>query len=291
MQALSQARALLAGWLGQSGAAAAVAPAAPSALDERLQRTLTALLQQAESRSPGDPRARRALCFSTGLEMKERGNTSFNAKNYTAAQREYELGLDGLKQLESVPQDEHPFFDESSGTSGGASARELDVLRQGLQVTLLSNRAEAFLRCAPAQPLEAAASARAALAIDPANQKAQRRLERALGVGDGSPRSSSTGGGDGPASGGGSKSSSSPQQNSYAHMPTWKLLLLRSWRDLRYGGPWHKGLVPWLKAANRQLLLSVIVSIALVLQLIFNRRGRIHGNVRRVRTAATIAMP
>lgn len=48
-----------------------------------------------------------------------------------------------------------------------------------LQATLLSNRAEAFLRTKPPRLTEAAASARAALHIDPSNEKAQRRLERA----------------------------------------------------------------------------------------------------------------
>ncbi len=55
------------------------------------------------------------------------------------------------------------------------------VLREArsLQATLLSNRAEAFLRTKPPRLAEAAASARAALHIDPNNEKAQRRLERA----------------------------------------------------------------------------------------------------------------
>ncbi len=50
---------------------------------------------------------------------------------------------------------------------------------RSLQATLLSNRAEAFLRTKPPRLAEAAASARAALHIDPHNEKAQRRLERA----------------------------------------------------------------------------------------------------------------
>ena len=51
------------------------------------------------------------------------------------------------------------------------------VLEEGrtLQVTLLSNRAEAYLRAKPPKFAEAAASAQAALTIEPANEKAQRR--------------------------------------------------------------------------------------------------------------------
>ena len=67
--------------------------------------------------------------------------------------------------------------DEAVGPQGTGAV----VLRQGriLQVTLLSNRAEAFLRAKPPRLAEAATSARAALQIDPGNEKAQRRLERA----------------------------------------------------------------------------------------------------------------
>ena len=55
------------------------------------------------------------------------------------------------------------------------------MLQEGrnLQATLLSNRAEAFLRVKPPRFSEAAASAQAALKIDPTNEKARRRLERA----------------------------------------------------------------------------------------------------------------
>jgi hypothetical protein len=67
--------------------------------------------------------------------------------------------------------------DEAVGPRGTGAA----VLREGraLQSTLLSNRAEAFLRAKPPRLAEAAASAKAALQIDPNNEKAQRWLERA----------------------------------------------------------------------------------------------------------------
>lgn len=67
--------------------------------------------------------------------------------------------------------------DEAVGPDGTAAV----VMREcrTLQATLLSNRSEAFLRAKPPRLAEAAESARAALQIDPGNEKAQRRLERA----------------------------------------------------------------------------------------------------------------
>ena len=176
------------------------------------------------------------------------------AKRYSAAAKEYELGLDGLKNLERVPPDEHPFVDEATGTEGQESAQNLENLRHELQVTLLSNRAEAFLRCVPARLAEAASSCRAALAIAPSNEKAQRRLERAMNgdVGATSPPSSPARGA-GATSGPTTASCAAARQEQYLNMPTWKLLLLRTWRDFRYGGPWGMGLVPWLKTVDKQV--------------------------------------
>jgi hypothetical protein len=90
------------------------------------------LAEAAEGRGPEDARTRRALCFTTGLragsppasclccaepgcdgqpvrdgggaglEMKERGNACFKSKDFAAAAKQYELGLDSLGQLQQV---------------------------------------------------------------------------------------------------------------------------------------------------------------------------------------------
>ena len=60
--------------------------------DEDVQATLAALLARAEGRAPEDPRAKRAMCFSTALEMKFSGNGMFKKGAYADAASAYERG-------------------------------------------------------------------------------------------------------------------------------------------------------------------------------------------------------
>ena len=139
-----------------------------------VQATLESLVARAEGRAPDDPKARRAMLFSTALEMKHRGNGAFQQRQFADAAATYELGLDAVGKLQQL----HVEQDEEEA---GAAATEVVLsLAAALQATLLSNRAEAFLRAKPPKLAEAAASAQAALDIEPQNEKAQRRLKRAL---------------------------------------------------------------------------------------------------------------
>jgi hypothetical protein len=80
--------------------------AAPSRTqDEQVQATLAALMARAEGRAPEDARARRAMCFSTALEMKFNGNSSFKQGAYADASSAYELGLDALEALARIDVD------------------------------------------------------------------------------------------------------------------------------------------------------------------------------------------
>lgn len=73
--------------------------------DEDVQATLAALMARAEGRPPGDPRAKRAMCFSTALEMKFSGNSSFKKGAYADAASAYERGLDALEVLSRIDVD------------------------------------------------------------------------------------------------------------------------------------------------------------------------------------------
>ncbi len=139
-----------------------------------VQATLESLVARAEGRAPDDPKARRAMLFSTALEMKHRGNGAFQQRQFTDAAATYELGLDAVGKLQQL----HVEQDEEE--AGPAATEVVLSLAAALQATLLSNRAEAFLRAKPPKLAEAAASAQAALDIEPQNEKAQRRLKRAL---------------------------------------------------------------------------------------------------------------
>ena len=70
--------------------------------DEDVQATLAALVTRAEGRPPEDPRAKRAMCFSTALEMKFSGNSSFKKGAYADAASAYERGLDALEILTQI---------------------------------------------------------------------------------------------------------------------------------------------------------------------------------------------
>ena len=139
-----------------------------------VQATLESLVARAEGKAPDDPKARRAMLFSTALEMKHRGNGAFQQRQFTDAAATYELGLDAVGKLQQL----HVEQDEEE--AGPAATEVVLSLAAALQATLLSNRAEAFLRAKPPKLAEAAASAQAALDIEPQNEKAQRRLKRAL---------------------------------------------------------------------------------------------------------------
>ena len=139
-----------------------------------VQATLESLVARAEGRAPDDPKARRAMLFSTALEMKHRGNGAFQQRQFADAAATYELGLDAVGKLQQL----HVEQDEEE--AGPAATEVVLSLAAALQATLLSNRAEAFLRAKPPKLAEAAASAQAALDIEPQNEKAQRRLKRAL---------------------------------------------------------------------------------------------------------------
>ena len=73
--------------------------------DEEVQATLTALMARAEGRPPEDPRTKRAMCFSTALEMKFSGNSSFKNGAYADAASAYERGLDALEVLSRIDVD------------------------------------------------------------------------------------------------------------------------------------------------------------------------------------------
>ncbi len=73
--------------------------------DEEVQACLAALVARAEGRPPEDPRAKRAMCFSTALEMKFSGNSSFKRGAYADAASTYERGLDALEVLSRIDVD------------------------------------------------------------------------------------------------------------------------------------------------------------------------------------------
>lgn len=70
--------------------------------DEEVQATLSALMARAEGRPPEDTRAKRAVCFSTALEMKFSGNSLFKKGAYADAVSTYERGLDALEALNRI---------------------------------------------------------------------------------------------------------------------------------------------------------------------------------------------
>ncbi len=73
-----------------------------TARDDDIHATLAALMARAEGRSPEDPRAKRAMCLSTALEMKFSGNSSFKKGAYADAASAYERGLDALEMLSRI---------------------------------------------------------------------------------------------------------------------------------------------------------------------------------------------
>ena len=81
-------------------------PGPPRTRDEQVQATLAALMGRAEGREPDHVSSKRAMCFSTALEMKQRGNGAFKQKAYADAASAYELGLDALEALARIDVDE-----------------------------------------------------------------------------------------------------------------------------------------------------------------------------------------
>lgn len=90
------------GKLSQQGAR----PGPPRTRDEQVQATLMALMARAEGREPDHVSSRRAMCFSTALEMKQRGNGAFKQRAYADAASAYELGLDALEALARIDVDD-----------------------------------------------------------------------------------------------------------------------------------------------------------------------------------------
>ena len=255
-------------WLPQSKRGNAAKPPKAEAQLSEFQQMVQELVQAAEGRSADDVRTLRALYMSTGLEMKQRGNASFKKGDFVAAAEQYELGLDGLRKLESVPTDVHPFFQQQEEDfheeSGARSSRSVDALtraRMQLQVTLLSNRAEAFLRLQRFS--DAASSARAALDLEPNNPKAGRRLQRALNP-DAGPTTRRT----------------TPKD--YKNTPTWKLILLSIRRsfDLSSLKMGRGGIKEWLQS-NPQLMMGFLIAVLMIYKAASMRSGRIVGNVRK----------